>query len=341
MNKMKDELARKLEAFGQQHVLAFWDELSQSEREKLAGQISALDLRELQALFQDRGTETDLAEVVMQAEPPYAVRLGGGGRYSADEAIRRGQAALAAGKVGVILVAGGQGARLGFDHAKGLFPIGPVSGASLFQILLEKVLATGDRYASRIPVYVMTSPATHDETVDFLASNSHFGIEAEDVKFFCQATMPAFDAESGSLILSHRGQLFTSPDGHGGMLAALEKSRTLDDMRQRGLRHLFYFQVDNPLATVCDPELIGYHMMANSQYTLQVIAKQAADEKVGNVVMLDGVMRVIEYSDLPADAAALKTADGSLKLWAGSIAVNVFDFDFLCQMANLDTSLPF
>ena len=75
----------------------------------------------------------------------------------------------------------------------------------------------------------MTSPATHDETVDFFAAHDRFGLAEEDLHIFCQGTMPAVDAATGRVLLEAPGRLAVSPDGHGGMLAALADSGALDD----------------------------------------------------------------------------------------------------------------
>ncbi len=113
------------------------------------------------------------------------------------------------------------------------------------------------------------------------------------------------------------------------MLAALASSGAMDDAQRRGLRQLFYFQVDNPLVDIAGPEYIGYHILAGAEMTTQVIAKRDPLEKVGNVAVVDGRLMVIEYSDLPDDVARMTNTDGTLKIWAGSIAVHVFDLDFL------------
>src|SRR6185369_5136325 len=219
-------------------------------------------------------------------------------RFSPAEARRRGDEALAAGQLGVILVAGGQGTRLGFEHPKGMYPIGPVSQATLFQILLEKIVARGLQHGVRIPLYLMTSPATHAETVAFLRSKDYFGLAAEDVAIFCQGTMPAVHAETGQILLADKANLFLSPDGHGGMLAALATSGSLEDLRRRKIAQLFYLQVDNPLVSMCDPEFIGYHLLSGAEISTQVVRKRTSRDKLGNVVVVDGQMRIIEYSDL-------------------------------------------
>jgi UDP-N-acetylglucosamine/UDP-N-acetylgalactosamine diphosphorylase len=246
--------------------------------------------------------------------------------------------------VGVILVAGGQGTRLGFDHPKGMFPIGPVSHAPLFQILLEKVLARGRAAGAQIPLYLMTSPATHDETAAYLREHKNFGLADDDLRIFCQGTMPAMDAQTGKVLLADRGSISASPDGHGGMLAAMVRSGALADARRRGIRHLFYLQIDNPLVSVGDPEFLGHHLLARSELSSQVVAKRSLRDKVGNVVSVDARLRIIEYSDLNPLADAIvdrRMPDGAPVYWAGSIAVHIFELDFLERMSGSASALPF
>src|SRR5438034_6051473 len=121
-----------------------------------------------------------------RATPPPAMRLVDrprSRRWSSADARQRGAEALSVGKVGVLLVAGGQGSRLGFDHPKGMFPIGPVTNKSLFQIHAEKVLALSKRFGKPIPFLVMTSDATHAETERFFAEHRHFDLPAQEVFF--------------------------------------------------------------------------------------------------------------------------------------------------------------
>ena len=336
-----DGLLAVLRPFGQEHLLDFWQQLSAAERDSLAGQIQGIDFRLIQKLHAQGQDQSNFRDLALRAGPPAGFRLDAEkNRFSPDDANGRGRQALAAGQVGVILVAGGQGTRLGFDHPKGMFPIGPVSGRTLFQIHIEKLLATARRFGVRIPLYLMTSPATHEETVEYLRANDRFGLPAEDLHVFCQGTMPAVDAATGRVLLEAPDRLALSPNGHGGMLAALATSGAMADAQRRGIRQLFYFQVDNPLVEIAAAEYLGYHILSEAEMTTQVIAKRDPLEKVGNVVSADGRSLVIEYSDLPEDVARLTNPDGSLRIWAGSIAVHVFDLDFLRRMAGqLDSQL--
>ena len=128
----------------------------------------------------------------------------------------------------------------------------------------------------------------------------------------------------GKLILANQHSLFRSPDGHGGMLAGLQRSGAFEDMSKRGIEHLFYLQIDNPLVDVAAPDAIGYHVLSNSDATTMVIRKEDPLEKVGNVATLDGKTTIVEYSDLPENVARLQNQDGNLQLWAGNVAVHVW-----------------
>jgi UDP-N-acetylglucosamine/UDP-N-acetylgalactosamine diphosphorylase len=339
---MKQELEETLAAHGQEHLLAFWDELPQRQRDVLANQIRGVDFALVKRLVEDHSSGEDWKSKAQRAAPPQAARLASGGNpFSKSAAIDRGAQALAAGEVGVVIVAGGQGTRLGFDHPKGMFSIGPVSGSSLFRILLEKVLAISRRYGLRVPLYIMTSDATHEETAAYLEREKWFGLSTDDVRLFCQGQMPAVDSETGRLLLASKHELALSPDGHGGMLAALLRCGALDALENQGIRHVFYCQVDNPLVPMCDAEFIGYHLLAGSELSTQVVAKQAPLERVGNVAVVDGRMTIIEYSDLPEDVAQKRNSDGSLHLWAGNTGIHVFDVGFLRRMSTSADALPF
>ena len=344
----KTELEARLRPHNQLHLLRFWDELDAAVQQLLAQQIMAIDFDLLDSLFREEIDQPDWAELARQASPPLAVRLherkpGAANplNITAEQARRAGVAALERGEVGVILVAGGQGSRLGFEKPKGMYPIGPLSKATLAQIHVEKIRAIAARHGKSIPLYMMTSPVTHDDTLDFLGKNAHLGLNPNDLFVFCQGTMPAVDAKTGQVLLEAKDSIFLSPDGHGGTVAALGASGAFDDMRRRGIKHLFYFQVDNPLAPICDPELIGFHILAKSELTSLAIAKESPQERLGNFVMINDRVSVIEYSDFPDDVAEKRDAEGELVFWAGSVAIHVFDVAFLERSLKLKDTLPF
>jgi UDP-N-acetylglucosamine/UDP-N-acetylgalactosamine diphosphorylase len=331
-----------LEKYGQDHLIRHLAKLEPDERAKLEAQLAEIDFARLQRLVAGADAGPNWADRAARAEPPPAVRLHESKpRFELGAARAAGEKALRDGRLATIIVAGGQGTRLGFEHPKGMFPVGPLSGRTLFQILVDRLMAVMQRYRVSIPMYVMTSPATDAETREYFAKNRRMGLAEDQLVIFCQGTMPAVDAGTGKLLLESRDSLAVSPDGHGGLVGALEKNGCLADAAARGIEHYFYAQVDNPLVQLCDPNLIGYHVLSGSQVTTQVVRKRFAKEKVGNVVGLDGKVQIIEYSDLPDSAAEQVLADGSLKLWAGNIAVHLFERQFLQSVVNDTESLLF
>lgn len=355
---MKESLLSQLKPFGQEHLLQFWDELTASQQENLAAQIQKIDFAQVAELFVQQDSTIDLQAFEEQGKDPPAYKFGdlssdADTNYSApikitkSEAIQKGREALAAGKCAVMLVAGGQGTRLGSAFPKGMFPIGPVSHASLFQIHLEKTLVLSRKFGKSLPICIMCSPATQADTVEFLNEKDWFGIPEEDRFLFCQGTMPAVSMETGEILLADKDLIALSPNGHGGMLAAIceehvpENLSVLERLTQRGVENLFHFQVDNPFVNICAPEFIGYHLASGSEMTSQVIRKREPNERVGNVVELDGKLYVIEYSDIPTSLANRRLPDGSLQIWAGSIAVHLFRLDFLRRCEPNAAALPF
>src|SRR5437764_4137390 len=174
----------------------------------------------------------------------------------------------------------------------------------------------------------MTSDINDGPTRDFFKKNAHFGYDPRHIFFFQQGMMPAFDMR-GEMLLAEKDSLALSPDGHGGSLRALDRSGALADMKSRGVEHLSYFQVDNPLVHCIDPLFLGLHDLTGSEMSSKTIPKANALEKVGNFVFADGVVQVIEYSDLPEALALQTNPDATLRFNAGSIAIHALRTSFI------------
>jgi UDP-N-acetylglucosamine/UDP-N-acetylgalactosamine diphosphorylase len=327
---------------GHDHVFRFWEELDDRGKSRLLSDLQSIDLELLIALHSGVGLARPLEKAMLaRARPPQVVSLGvGTPQWSPEKACLAGQRSLARGEVAVIVVAGGKGTRLGFPYPKGIFPIGPLSGISLFQLHVEKIRARSRQAGHPIPLCIMTSPATDLHTRSFFEAHENFGLDAPELLFFIQGTMPAVDADTGGLLLAAKDRLALSPDGHGGMLAALAKSGILRKLQDRGIRRIFYCQVDNPLVDICCPEFLGYHILSEAMITTQVVCKKTPFDRLGNVIEVDGRLYVVEYSDLPPEFAELKAPDGNLLFRWGSIAVHVFELDFLTECLDIADALP-
>lgn len=318
-----------LERHGQGHVLKFWATLDDGGRARLLDQISGLDfstITRMRALLKDRCA----TGVSSKPEAPEVVELTGEARAAA---IAEGEAELRAGKVAVLLVAGGQGSRLGYEGPKGAYAIGPVTGRPLFYFHARKIVGLCRRYGVRIPFYIMTSAVNDDVTRAHFEDHDYFGLDRNDVTFFIQGMWPALDGD-GRIILDHPGHIFMSPDGHGGTLTALDKNGCLADMERRGINSVFYFQVDNPMVEIADPAFIGLHVSRRADISLKLCAKREPKEGLGVVVMRDEHCEMVEYTELTDEQANRRTASKELYFKYGSVAIHVFSYAFMKKEAG-------
>ncbi|MGA2229603.1 MAG: UDPGP type 1 family protein [Tepidisphaeraceae bacterium] len=335
-------LRSKLAAIGQEHVLRYVDRLDASGQEKLLAQVAALDLAAIADLADEYVRNKPKIKLPSDIRPAkYLPAMPDASRRNlyADAEVR-GEQLLKEGKVAAFLVAGGQGTRLGYDGPKGQYPVTPIKNKPLFQVFAEQLLSHSRRAGRAVPWYIMTSDVNDAPTRAFFQSNHYFGLQSADVVFFQQGMMPAFDF-TGRLLLAEPDSLALSPDGHGGSLRALHKSGALEDMRRRGVEHLSYFQVDNPLVHCVDPLFLGLHDLTGSEMSSKTVSKAHALEKVGNFVNGDGAVQVIEYSDLPEALALATDSDGKPRFNAASIGIHALRVAFVERLnASGRLSLP-
>jgi len=323
-----------LRKHGQAHVLRFWNELNESQRAGLLAQVESLDfasIARMQRLLAENQTGSVAGDITPADVAQPSAREKNAARRIAKEAIRQG-------KVGVLLVAGGQGSRLGFEGPKGCYRLSPITHAPLFSIHARKIVALERAYGSAVPFYIMTSRDNDRETKVFFDQHDYFGLSRDRVKFFIQGMWPALSAD-GKIVLDRKDRVFMSPDGHGGILSALRVNGMLDDMEKRGLEILFYFQVDNPLVEIADPAFIGFHIRRGARMSVKVCAKRDPEEGLGVVVERNGRNAIVEYTELTKEQKHETLPDGHLKFRFGSVAIHVFSMEFLRTEANVELPL--
>jgi UDP-N-acetylglucosamine/UDP-N-acetylgalactosamine diphosphorylase len=338
-------LENRLAEAGQEHLPEALARLSGEERDRLGRQIEALDLdligRLVQELVEGEGPP-ELGRIEPLA-PEDVITLP---RTEADRARQRearaaGEEALRAGRIAPVMLAGGQGTRLGFDGPKGAFPFAPITRRTLFEHHAAKIAALRDRHGAALPWYILTSPQNDAATREFFEAHGHFGLDPGSMRFVVQGTLPAVDRSSGRILLEAPDRLALSPDGHGGLLPALRASGVLDEMEAEGVETVFTFQVDNPMLSVCRPDFVGHHAMAEADMSSMAVRKLAPEERMGVIARIDGRVGVVEYSDLPAELAEQRDAEGELVYWAGSIAVHCIEVAFVRELTEGRLRLPY
>ncbi len=336
-------LVEKVFTFGQEHVFRWWDELHVSERGVLLNRLKLIDFNLLQDLIDKRVKEGRLASPkTATLKPPDIIPVPQGEvqKTRASDAKEIGESAIGEGKASVVTVAGGLGTRLGADRPKGTLPISTIMGKSIFQLHAEKILANTKRYDTVIPWYIMTSSNNDEMTRKFFEDNNFFGLNKEDVSFFTQGVLPVIDF-NGKLLMDSKSNIVISPNGHGGTLFALREKGILSDMNERGIKHIFYHQVDNVLIKIVDPIYLGYHISEGAKMSPKVVRKTNPEEKVGIIGIRDGHLDTIEYSELSDGEKHTRNPDGTLKFGMGSPAIYLLDVDFVEKINEGSLTLPY
>ncbi|GAA6054203.1 hypothetical protein JCM3770_001389 [Rhodotorula araucariae] len=344
------------EKAGQGHVFTFWDSLSPEQQSTFYAQllsinpvrVNAIHAAALQAEKDAAASSTD------DIAPPPADQSGSviGNDAQAAEWNAAGLAAVRAGKVGVLLMAGGQGTRLGSSAPKGCYDIGLPSHKSLFQLQAERikrleVVAGGDK---PVPWYIMTSGPTRKPTEEFFEQNGYFGLDKRNVVFFEQGVLPCL-TDDGKIFLDTPSSVAVAPDGNGGLYAALRaplasatnSPSVLSDLAQRGIDYLHAYCVDNCLVRVADPVFLGYCLARGADCGAKVVKKTAPNESVGVVALRQGQFAVVEYSEISRDMSERRdAASGDLAFRAANIANHFYTRAFLEEVCAFDDArMPF
>ncbi|KAL3289742.1 hypothetical protein HHI36_023139 [Cryptolaemus montrouzieri] len=338
------ELYSTLAKCGQSHLLKFYEKLNETEQQQFMDQLCSINFNEANELFEKaiKSLDGSLREIDSLMEPvPKS-------QFEAEETCsspqlenyrNRGLEEISEGRVGVLLLAGGQGTRLGVTYPKGMLSVGLPSGKTLFQIQAERIRRLqylAERRTGKsgcIPWYIMTSGPTDEVTQEFFEKHKYFGLDKNNVIFFKQGLLPCFQND-GKIILDEVNKVSMAPDGNGGIYRALEDNKILEDMNKRGVTSVHVHSIDNILVKVADPVFIGYCLEKGADCGAKVVKKSSPSEAVGVVCKVSGHYQVVEYSEISEATARKTNENGELVFNAGSICNHFFTVSFLNEVAQ-------
>ena len=298
-----NEAKALLQRHGQEQLLAYYDELSEREREALLSQIEKIDFSVVELCKQG-----DVNKTRGKIAPLAAMQLAETERRR-EEFTAAGVEAIRAGKVGAVLLAGGMGTRLGSDDPKGMYNIGLTKDVYIFQRIIENLLDVVRLTDTWVPLFIMTSEKNNEATISFLREKGFFGYDESRVHFFMQETAPATDYD-GKIYLEDKGRISTSPNGNGGWFSSMQRTGMLDKVKAYGIEWLNSFAVDNVLQRIADPVFIGAVLKSQVSVGAKVVKKVAPDEKVGVMCLEDGRPSIVEYYDLTDELLHARDENG-------------------------------
>ena len=331
-----DEALKKLEKYGQEHILCRYKFLDEDNKKKIINQIKNIDFDQVTELFNISNKSVKKVDGEI-SNIDYVDKS----KLSKDEYKKYyeiGKRRIEEGKYAVVTMAGGQGTRLGYVAPKGTFKIGGGIEKSLFEALADKIKEAKKKFNANIPWYIMTSRENNDATEKFFEKNDFFGLPYEDIKFFKQGELPMLDT-NGKLILDETGLIKLAADGHGGVFESLVKNGYLDDMRERGIEWIFISGVDNVLAGLVDPIAVGLAIAEGTMATGKSVVKRSPEEKVGVFCRKNGKPYVIEYSEITDEMSNARDKKGELLYGESHILTNLFNIKALENIAQ--NKLPY
>lgn len=341
------EVQQLLASYGQEHLLQFWDKLEGKQRAQLIADIKYVDVERAAAAFQNvmflPGDEQKSLDDLL--EPVPSESFGSVSRSSKEQLAlyrKSGLEAISNGEVAALLLAGGQGTRLGVPYPKGMYDVGLTSHKTLYHLQGERLKRLEDLSEDEcgkrgsIPWYIMTSEHTKDPTLEYFSKNSFFGLKPDNLVVFEQNMMPGFTFD-GKIIMDKPHRIALSPDGNGGLYNVLYKRGILEDMTARGIKFIHVYCVDNILVKIADPAFIGFCLSKNADCAAKVVEKAFPTEAVGVVCKVRGRYQVVEYSEISSATAQMRNSDGRLTFNAGNICNHFFTLDFLHKVSGKKT----
>lgn len=321
-------IAAMLEEHGQSHLLKYYDELGEKQKQLLLEQIADIDWKLLDLIHTHKSTE----ETKGFLEPLGALEVSEiEARREEFEAI--GIEALKGQKVGAVLLAGGQGTRLGFDKPKGMYNVGVTRTLYIFECLMNNLMDVVKRVDAWIPLYIMTSEKNHEDTTRFFEEQNYFGYKKEYIHFFKQRMAPSVDY-NGKILMEGKDRISLSPNGNGGWYSSLCQSGLVKDMKKTGVEWLTVFAVDNVLQRINDPAYVGAVIQSGCDCGGKVVRKAAPDERVGVLCLEDKKPSIVEYYEMTDDMIHLRDEKGDLLYNFGVILNYMFKLESLEAIAD-------
>lgn len=347
------QLKEKYDKAGQGHVFQFYEDLSPGEKGALYEQVRPIDPEYINkiadvAIHPPKSEDENQKPKLDQLPDSATTSTIDSKEDQLNKWYEDGLKLISENKVAVVLMAGGQGTRLGSSAPKGCYNIGLPSEKSLFQLQAERICRL-QNLASRhynkedvvVPWYVMTSGPTRKPTKDYFEENKYFGLNRNNVVFFEQGVLPCISMD-GKILLESKNRVAVAPDGNGGIYQALIGSGIVSDMQKRGIQHIHAYCVDNCLVRVADPTFIGFAAEKEVDIATKVVRKRDAKESVGLILQKNGKPDVVEYSEIDSETAEAKDARDSslLKFRAANIVNHYYSFNFLESIPDWAHRLP-
>ena len=330
------QILKVLKKYNQEHLLNFWSELNEDQKQSLQNQLNSIDFAKVDKLYKSLKTiSIPQGEIVEPLD--YFIK----NEFSAKERRNlenQGTAMLKSGQYAVVTMAGGQGTRLGHKGPKGTFELNLFpKKESLFEILANKIKKANKRYNIEIPWYIMTSETNNGDTISFFESKNYFGYDKEKIKFFIQNKLPLVDT-NGKILLSETYQVYEASNGNGNLFESLKENNMISDMKNRGIKWIFISGIDNILVKIADPIFLALTINNGTEIGAKTIFKKDPYSRDWVFCKKNSKPAMLGYERI-TDEITNANIDGRFLYREINILCHLFSIDALEKISNID--LPY
>jgi len=332
---MEDKLKKVqtlLHTYHQQHLIQFYDELNDLQKDDLLNQILSIDFDEILHLY-DQSKYTSLESTEEIAPQPYFIK----DALTKEQVTyfsKIGENIISSGKVAVITLAGGQGSRLGFKGPKGTFELDLKIKKSLFEILCDYLKSAKKKYNIDIMWYIMTSTDNHDATVEFFENKNYFDYPKENIIFFKQHNLPLIDINR-KLVLEEIYKIKIASNGNGDLFTSLKDYALIKHMEEKNIEWTFVGGVDNVLSNPLDPLFIGLTIYSKNQIGAKTIFKEDPDNISWIFAKKNDRPSIVDCENFVSQISKLKSINGDYLYREINILAHLFSLNALKKLSTI------
>ncbi|GJP51765.1 hypothetical protein CLOM_g10908, partial [Closterium sp. NIES-68] len=209
-------------------------------------------------------------------------------------------------KLAVMKLNGGLGTTMGCTGPKSVIEVR--NGQTFLDLILKQIETLNAKYGSSVPLVLMDSFNTHDDTLKILEKYTDSAVK---IKYFNQSQYPRVVADDNTPwpAKGRKDKAAWYPPGHGDVFPALCNSGVLDQLLAEGIEYVFLANADNLGATV-DLRILNFIVQNNNEYCLEVTPKTLADVKGGTIINYDGKLQLLEIAQVaPEHVSEFKSID--------------------------------
>ena len=334
MDTKLDMAKQLLSKYNQEHLLDFYDDLNDNEKNSLLNQILKIDFAEILSLYENSMKPEDFDISCVSPLEHFEKEKLSAEQVATYTAL--GESIIQSGEFAVVTMAGGQGTRLGYKGPKGTYELDlKPEKKSLFQIMCEDLISINQKYGITLFWYIMTSEENDLATKKYFEKHNYWGYPKDKITFFTQGKLPIITVE-GKLILQEPYLVKEASNGNGNVFLAMKQHNIIEDLEKNNIKWISFGGIDNVLLKNADPLFLGLTISQNCQVASKTIFKENPLANTAVYCRKFGKPAILDYDVIDLELSNLKFEDGSYCFREANMLSHLMSFDAIKKLSTID-----